>query len=322
MRKFSVIAILISILVLFSGCGNEETSAESDKVTIYTTVYPLQFITEEIGGEYVEVETIYPAGVDEHSFEPTQKDMVNVAESDYFFYIGYGLEAFVPSMEEALKAEDVAFVAIGEMLEIEPIEYDEHEEHSDEDHEEEHDDGHNHSDEGGVNPHVWLNPLYCDEMARFVTDILSAEKPEEAEYFETNYEELSAQFVALNNAFIEVTSNAKHDEFVVSHEAFSYWETSYGIHQVGIQGVSTSSEPTQKELIQLIEEIEADGIHYILLEQNVSDTYVEVIESETDVEVLPIHNLSVLTSEDIKNGEDYFSLMYKNLESLDKALNY
>lgn len=306
--------ILVSVLAfLLGGCSAEETTEQTDKITIYTTVYPLQFITEEIGGVYVEVETIYPAGVDEHSFEPTQKDMVNVAESDYFFYIGYGLEAFVPSMEEALINEDVEFVAIGEMLELEPIEYEEHEEHAD--------DGHEHSDSGGVNPHVWLNPLYCVEMASFITEILTDEMPEAESYFEENYKNLSSEFEELNNAFIEVTSNAKHDEFVVSHEAFSYWETSYGIHQVGIQGMSTSSEPTQKELIEMIEEIEAEGINYILLEQNVSNTYVEVIETETGVEVLPIHNLAVLTSEDIENGEDYFSLMYKNLESLDKTLN-
>lgn len=315
MKKLSIFAMMILMMMTLIGCSPTETSTlvTEDKIVIYTTVYPLEFISKEIGGEYVEVDSIYPNGVDEHSFEPTQKDMVNVANADYFFYIGYGLEGFVPSMMEALKDEDVEFVAIGEMLELEPLEYHEEEEHEY--------DGHGHADEGGVNPHVWLDPIYCDEMARFVTEILSEMLPEAADYFEDNYEELHNEFMALNKAFIEVTSNAKHDEFVVSHAAFSYWETRYGIHQESIQGVSTSSEPTQKELVAMIEEINAEGINYVLLEQNVADNFVKIIESETGVEVLPIHNLSVLTDEDVESGEDYFSLMYKNLESLDKALN-
>ena len=41
---------------------------------------------EQIGGKYVNVKSIYPKGTDIHSYEPTQKEMTNIAKSDLFVY--------------------------------------------------------------------------------------------------------------------------------------------------------------------------------------------------------------------------------------------
>ena len=56
------------------------------------------------------------------------------------------------------------------------------------------------------------------------------------------------------------------------------------------------------------------------LKQNVTPKVAEIIQKEINAEPLYLHNLESLTKEDRKNGEDYFSLMRKNLETLDKAL--
>lgn len=99
MRKRYLIALttLFSVLLILTGCSDEsDTKAtSSDQLTVYTTVYPPQYLTEQIGGKYVDVHSIYPPGSDAHSFEPTQKDMMKIADSDLFFYIGLGMEGFV-----------------------------------------------------------------------------------------------------------------------------------------------------------------------------------------------------------------------------------
>ena len=77
-------AIIFSVLVLFSiitGCSKESADKENEKLLqVYTTVYPLQYFSEQIGGEFVNAKTIYPPGADEHTFEPSQKDMMSLAE--------------------------------------------------------------------------------------------------------------------------------------------------------------------------------------------------------------------------------------------------
>ncbi|MBF2482690.1 zinc ABC transporter substrate-binding protein, partial [Listeria seeligeri] len=93
MKKSYLIALaaLLSTLLILTGCSDSsDTKTNSDKLTVYTTVYPLQYLTEQIGGKYVDVHSIYPPGSDAHSFEPTQKDMMKIADSDLFFYIGLG----------------------------------------------------------------------------------------------------------------------------------------------------------------------------------------------------------------------------------------
>ena len=121
-KKLFFIVSLITIMLL-TACGNkattkEETATETknDKLSVYTTVYPLQYFTERIGGDHVDVKSIYPAGADEHTFDPTQKDMIALADSDLFFYIGLGLEGFVENAEKTMKNEHVKMIATAEAI--------------------------------------------------------------------------------------------------------------------------------------------------------------------------------------------------------------
>ena len=137
-------------------------------MSVYTTVYPLQYFTERIGGEHVDVKSIYPAGADEHTFDPTQKDMIALADSDLFFYIGLGLEGFVEKAEKTLKNEHVKMIATAEAIPEEML--------HDEGHEEEDDDEHGH--EGmiiaAIDPHVWISPVLSIELATSIKDALIA----------------------------------------------------------------------------------------------------------------------------------------------------
>ena len=107
-------------------------------MSIYTTVYPLQYFTERIGGDHVDVKSIYPAGADEHTFDPTQKDMIALADSDLFFYIGLGLEGFVENAEKTMKNEHVKMIATAEAIPEEMLDEGHSHEHDEDD--EEHDD--------------------------------------------------------------------------------------------------------------------------------------------------------------------------------------
>ena len=99
---------------------SKKENVQSDRqLTVYTTVYPLQYFTEVIGGNFVQVKTIYPPGSDEHTFEPSQKDMMKLADSDLFIYVGLGLEGFVEKAKSTLKNEKVTLLAAGEHIHIE-----------------------------------------------------------------------------------------------------------------------------------------------------------------------------------------------------------
>jgi len=91
MKKKILTTVLFILTLLFLAACNKEEGTSSNmegnsdgKLKIYTTIYPFQYFTERIGGEFVTVENIVPPGSDAHSIEITMKDMMEVAEGGAF----------------------------------------------------------------------------------------------------------------------------------------------------------------------------------------------------------------------------------------------
>jgi zinc transport system substrate-binding protein len=331
---------LLLFIFIASACGNTEeaqttadteNAATEEKLNIYTTVYPLTYFTERIGGEHVNVQSIYPAGSNEHTFEPTQQDMITLADADAVFYIGLGLEGFIDSAKKTLSNENVEFVATAESI----PEADLGEGHSDEEeHEQGHDKGteeeHNHAHEEGteeahdhgheVDPHVWISPVLSQQIAEAVKDELVERDGENAEEYEANYEQLVEELKELDQSFEQMAAAAEQKTFFVSHSAFGYWANAYGLEQVAVAGLNSQDEPSQQELVEIVKQAEELNIDHIAFEQNVSSRLTEVIQNEIGAEAVQLHNLSVLRQGEIEAGETYFSLMQKNLEVMEEIL--
>lgn len=321
---------VLFLLLFLAACGNSEEKVESDNqpVQVYTTVYPLQYFAERIGGKSVNVSSIYPAGANEHTFEPTQKDMMALADADLFFYIGLGLEGFVENAKKTLAEEHVKMVATVDAVSDEQLEESDHvheeattEESHDHEHEDESAEEHEGHDHGDIDPHVWMSPKISQSLALSIKDSLVEISPEQKETFEKNYEELINELQQLDADFEEMAQAAKNKTFFVSHAAFGYIANTYGLEQLAVAGLNSQDEPSQKELTKLIDLAEEKNISYILFEQNVSSKLTEVIQREIGAESLVLHNLGVLSKEDIENKETYFTLMHKNLETLSTVLN-
>ncbi|MCM3444437.1 metal ABC transporter substrate-binding protein [Metabacillus halosaccharovorans] len=344
MKKYLLsLSTMFFISSLLVGCNSNgdtsssqssEPATDSDTLKIYTTLYPLEDFTKKIGGDLVEVENVIPPGADAHTFEPSTKDMVNIAEADGFIYSGVGLETFAETVQESLKDEDVRFINAGEGLEL--LEGHDEAEHEEDEavHEEEHahdetehsydeaaaEEEHVH-DHGDTDPHVWIDPILSIQLAENIKNALTELNPDGKETFENNFEALKTQLNELDQSFSEVINNASKKEILVSHAAYGYWESRYGIEQISVLGLSPTQEPSQKELQTIIETAKEHDIKYIIFETNVSSNVTDIVQSEIGAEALTLNNLETLTDEDIANKEDYFSIMKKNIETLEKALN-
>ncbi len=297
------------MLFTLAACNKTDID-DANKIIIKTTVYPLQYFAERIGGDVVTVQSIYPPGADEHTFDPTQKDMIALADSDLFFYIGLGLEGFVENAEKTMKNEHVKMVATADAITEEMLGHEDEDSHEEEDHH-----------HGDLDPHVWMSPILSDALAYSIKESLIEIAPDKKAAFEKNYEALQNDLLKLDRQFIEMASNAPTKTFFVSHAAFGYIADTYGLEQIAIAGLNSQSEPSQKQLASLVEDAKANNIKYILFEQNVSSKLTDVIRKEIGAESLMLHNLGVLTTEDIKNNEDYFSLMEYNIQTLKTALS-
>ena len=93
------------MLCVLVACGKEDSSnkgsKDGDKINVSTN--PLQSFIKQIGGNHVNVSSIYPAGSDLHDYEPTQKDMLKVNKSDLFVYTGDDLDPVAKKLQQQLK---------------------------------------------------------------------------------------------------------------------------------------------------------------------------------------------------------------------------
>lgn len=336
-KRFFASAALAAMLL--AACGDdaattettttEQNEVQQETLNVYTTVYPLSYFAERIGGDYVNVQSIYPPGSNEHTFEPTQQDMMKLADADTFFYIGLGLEGFVEKAQQTLANEDVKMIAAGDNVTEEQLHISEGHSHGEEEAHDDHDhEGHAHDEEevhvdhdhGEHDPHVWLSPTIAQTLAASVKDQLIAQMPEQQETFTANYDALIADLEQINTHYKEMAAAASSKTFFVSHAAFGYIAGEYGLEQVAVAGLNSQAEPSQKELTKIVDQAKAQNVQYILFEQNVSSKLAEVIQNEVGAQSLTLHNLSVLTQEDIDAGKDYLSLMEENIETLKTAL--
>ncbi|MYL50937.1 adhesin [Halobacillus litoralis] len=354
MKKLAILLSFILTILVVTACGNEETSTEQNNETesdengelnVYTTVYPLQFFTEQIGGETVNVQSILPPGSDAHTYEPTTKEMVKMAEADLFIYNGAGLEGYAKKISESIQPEGVEILEAaadidlkehvhdhGEDAQAEDEHAHEEDSHGEDGHADEEDahetdeqanaeDSHEGHDHGEMDPHVWLDPVRAAQMAEGIKSQLIKMNPEQKDLYEENYKELQAQLMDLDQEFHDRVESKSKSKVIVSHAAYGYWEEAYGIEQIAVSGLSPTNEPSQKDLENIVQVAESNNLEYVVFEQNITPKVSEVIQNEIGAEALRFHNLSVLTEDNVDNDENYFTLMEQNLDVLTKALS-
>ncbi|WP_347861484.1 zinc ABC transporter substrate-binding protein [Salimicrobium sp. PL1-032A] len=350
MKRSLTTVSLLALIIILTACGEESSGTDDqqqdsgdaeEEMKVYTTVYPLQFFAERIAGEDASVESILTPGSDPHTYEPTSKEMVEMAEADAFIYSGAGLESYAEQISDSIQSEDVEILEASKGIDLEEHvhnhgeeEETHEEEHAHEEEEGTHEEEHAHEEEasdgedshaghnhGEQDPHIWLDPIRSIQVAENVKNTLVEIRPEQEETFNENFEELKGELESLDQEFHDKLESAEKNKIIVSHAAYGYWEQAYGIEQIAVSGLSPTNEPSQKDLETIIETAEQNDLEHVFFEQNITPKVADVVKKEIGAEALRLHNLSVLTEEDIENEEDYFTLMQRNLETLMEGLS-
>ncbi|MHB1118267.1 MAG: metal ABC transporter solute-binding protein, Zn/Mn family, partial [Minisyncoccota bacterium] len=124
----------------------------------------------------------------------------------------------------------------------------------------------------------------------------------------------------LDQRFYEGLQGCEKHDIIVSHEAFGYLARRYGFNTISIAGISPDEEPSPRSLAELVNTARAKGVPYVFFETTASPRLSETIAREIGVQTLVLNPLESLTVSEIQSGEDYHSVMEKNLTNLRKAL--
>jgi zinc transport system substrate-binding protein len=304
-RVWSLMVCALLIAGLFTGSA----LAEGEKLKVCASFYPMYDFTQKIGGDKVEVTDMVPAGMEPHDWEPTPTDIIGLEKADVFVYNGAGMEHWVKDVLASLGNKDLVAVEASNGVELM------------EGHEEEEAAEPTGEPEGlGYDPHVWLSPMNAKiEMAN-IRDALKKADPEEAAYFEANYEKWANELDTLDKEFQDTLSPLPGKDIIVAHQAFGYLCAAYGLNQVAIEGLSPDSEPDPARVAQVIDFSKEHAVKVIFFEELVSPKVAETIAKAIGAKTEVLNPLEGLSDEEIAGGADYFSIMRQNLKTLAAAL--
>ena len=312
MKKYLLTATVMIGALLFAACGNMNKEADKkEDLTIVTTFYPMYDFTKEIVGDEGNVKLLIPAGTEPHDFEPSAKERAEISDADVFVYNSSDMEFFVDSLKDSVDSKQTLMIEAAKGIDrLESQEADEHEESEE---------GHDHAHE--YDPHVWLDPVLAIKEVRTIAGELGEKYPDKKEIFTKNADAYIKKLEALDQKYSEELKNATNRTFVTQHAAFAYLANQYNLEQVAISGVSPDQEPTPSRLAELKEFVKKNNIKVIYFEENASSKVAETLSNETGVKLEVLNPLESLTNEQIKAGENYISVMEKNLEALKESIN-
>jgi zinc/manganese transport system substrate-binding protein len=240
-------------------------------------------------GDNVMIETIIPAGVDVHTFEPSPADAQKLAGADLIVMNGLGLDEWALSLLEAAgkSEEDVLELAEGidESNAWVYLEGEEHDEEEGEEHSEEEGEEHGH---GGTDPHIWLDPKGAAIYVNRIAARVAAELPERAMAIESARDAGLAEIAALDEelrvGFAAIDASTR--KIVTFHDAFGYFARAYEIEIVGVAVEAPGQEPSAKEIAALIDAIKAAGVTSVFSEAQFPSKVLDQVAAETGATVL------------------------------------
>ncbi|HAS84825.1 MAG TPA: hypothetical protein DCS23_01980 [Candidatus Yonathbacteria bacterium] len=302
-RKLILVTVILSVVfvaVFLLSSRVPQRGAQSKRIQIVTSFYPLSHIVKGIGGNLVDVRNLVPAGVEPHDFEPSSRDLVEIGNADAILYNGGVFESWVNKWEKGNSPRPKQKINMTESLisnETMLITRD-----------------------GVVDPHFWLDPIIMKKETEIVRDMFIKIDPLHRDLFTDNANRYIGTLSLLDERFRVGLSSCDLSEVVVLHEAYNYLARQYNFTATSISGISPDEEPSMKELARIISLVRAKGIQHIFAETVASPKFSELVAREVGATVLVLNPIESLTPDEVQSGQDYISIMENNLNNLRIAM--
>ena len=245
------------------------------KVASFSTV--LTEIAEQVGGNHVSVAGLVKLGQDPHEYQPTPDDLRQVADANLILLSGKHLEHYLDKVQQATGGK-AGSLSVGDMLPNLKMKADPDEPQADAA-----------ADRNGMidDPHWWNSVANVEKATAIVRDELIKLDPANRADYERNAKAYSAKLGELDQWAKRKVAELPRDrrKLVTSHDAFQYLAKDYGFRVYAIEGVSTETEPSDRHIAELIDEIRKQQVKAIFLESTLNPKVTMEIIKETGAKI-------------------------------------
>lgn len=254
--KKSIFTLLATLLLLAS-CATRQ----GEKPTVTVTIEPLRYLVEAIGGDRISVATMVPGGSSPESYEPTARQMVELASSD--LYVKVGNLGFERTWMERLTANVPALTVVNASEGIATL---------------------------GDDPHTWTSPKNMLTMAHNAYRALAHAYPADSTFFRARHDSLCTAIQRLDEKLTTALADVSPRSFVIYHPALTYFARDYGLHQIAIE--EEGREPSAASLQAVIAQAQADSVKMMFIQKEFGGRNVDTVEEATAAKRVEINPLS------------------------------
>jgi len=264
LRK-AVLLPAVAALLLFPACGGEGgLESTGSGVNVVATTTQVGALVRAVAGDHVELTVLLSAGADAHDYEPSPRAVKAVNDARVVLRHGLGLDDWLDGTIEGAGGEaKVVTVTEG----IQPLLID-----------------------GEPDPHVWHDPERAIVMVENIAAALSSADPAQASTFSENAR-LYAQTLRDTDARVRELIDSippANRKVVTNHDAFAYFFERYGLEFVGavIPSVNKDAQASAKQLAELQDLIESEGVKAIFAEAEVDPKVARELAEDTGVVIV------------------------------------
>ena len=337
MKKILAIILTVALTVcsLTACSGNKK---DDGKLHIVTTIFPEYDWVMNVLGENpagADVVMLLDNGVDLHNYQPTVEDVVKVASCDLFIYVGGESDGWVKDALAQATNKDMIVINLLEVLgdkvkEEEIVEGMEHEhdhDHEDGDHDEhEHEHDHDHEDgEVEYDEHVWLSLRTAELLVKEISCAVEKLDSANADTYKKNTEAYVGKLHELDERYKAAVAGAANKTLLFGDRfPFRYMADDYGLkYYAAFAGCSAETEASFETIKFLTTKVDELGLSAVMTIEGANHKIAETIVANTQAKnqkILQLNSLQSTTSEDVKKGATYLSIMEANLAVLADAL--
>jgi zinc transport system substrate-binding protein len=287
--------------------GTVSGTTPASKIRIVASFYPIYEFAKQVGGNKVEVSNLIPVGVEPHDYEPTVQQILTAQSSDVLVYNGAGLEPWIKKIDAKFAVDTSQGLQLLQMSnEV------------------------NTRRGGGapgevVDPHIWLDPILAKHQVEKIRDALLRVDPMNKDYYNMNAQKFIGQLNLLDSSIRSQLSASKcpKKDFIVFHNAFSYFAKRYGLNQHSIhEGLTPEGEILPQRLQEIVQLSRNLGLNVIYSEDLVDPRLSNVIAGEIpNGKVLILSPIEGINQEEQKAGIGYLDKMNQDINNLKVGLD-
>lgn len=283
-KKISFIVLLLGLFLL-TGCSTDSM----ENITIYTSVYPIEYVTNELYGNYSTIYNMYPQGINPYDYKLTNKQIKDYGNSDLVIYNGLG------------KEKDYIVTMVNDNKKLKII------------------DSTNRIEYTYSEDEVWINPSNVLMIARNIKEGLKEYVISENidKKIDDNYETLKINISNLDVELKEMAENASNKDIIVQNNELTFL-SKYGLNIISLDE-ETITDKIYNDASNLAS---GDDIKYVFLlsGQEANEYTNKLIEENSDLEIVYIDPINNISTEDKNNGKDYITIMSDNIDKLKQEL--